>query len=112
MGMPALKLAFEESTVEERLARLEANVEHIQSDVSEIKGDIRRLDDKIDRLDDKVDGVEQRLSVKIEDVRVLVAALGVNIEKAFLKQTRWAFALYIGLAVGLFTALAHSLHWI
>ena len=37
MGMPALKLEFEEVMVEERLARLESHVEHIQSDVSESK---------------------------------------------------------------------------
>jgi chromosome segregation ATPase len=58
MGMPVLKLEFEEVTVEDRLGRLESTVEHIQSDVSEIKGDIRRLDNKIDRVADKVDALK------------------------------------------------------
>lgn len=64
MAVPALKIAMETS-MEERVARLEANVGHIQSDVSEtrkdiremrqeIRQDIRRLDDKTDRLSQEV----------------------------------------------------------
>jgi hypothetical protein len=43
-----------ETPLEERVARLEANVEHIQKDVSDMKIDIRRLDDKIDGVKDAV----------------------------------------------------------
>ena len=45
--------------MEERVARLEINVEHIQKDVSDMKVDIRRLGDKID-------GVDQKLTAKID----------------------------------------------
>jgi chromosome segregation ATPase len=83
MGMPARKFDFEEVSVEERLGRLELNVEHIQSDVAEMKADLRRLNDKVDgvdqrlsakidggdqKLSDKIDGVEQKLSAKIDAV--------------------------------------------
>jgi hypothetical protein len=92
MGMPALKLEFEEVTVEDGLSRLPTAIEHLQSDVSEIKGDIRllhgktvdkslsakieavdqRLADKIEavdqRLSDKIDAVDQKLSAKIDAV--------------------------------------------
>ena len=71
MAMPALKLEAE-NPVEERVARLEVNVEHILLDVSDIKIDIRRLNDKFDtveqRLTDKIDGVDQKLSDKIDGV--------------------------------------------
>ena len=71
MALPALKFEME-TPLEERVARLEANVEHIQKDVSDMKIDIRRLGDKIDSVDQKlsakIDGVDQRLSAKIDGV--------------------------------------------
>jgi len=69
MALPALKFEME-TPLEERVARLEANVEHIQKDVSDMKIDIRRLGDKIDSVD-------QKLSAKIESVKDLV----INVEK-------------------------------
>ncbi len=94
MGIPALKLEFEEVMVEERLARLEANVEHIQSDVSEMKGDIRRLNDKVDGVKDSV------------------AALTVTIQKTVTKLILWAITFYIGGIAGLLTVMAHGFHWL
>ena len=44
MAWPVLKFEME-TPLEERVARLEANVEHIQKDVSDMKVDIRRLGD-------------------------------------------------------------------
>jgi outer membrane murein-binding lipoprotein Lpp len=40
-----------EGPVEERVAKLEADVEHIRSDISDMKIDIRRLNDTIDNVD-------------------------------------------------------------
>jgi len=61
-----------ENPVEERVAVLEANVEHIRSDISDIKVDIRRLNDKIGdvdhKLSDKIDAVDQKLTDKIDAV--------------------------------------------
>jgi chromosome segregation ATPase len=69
MAMPALMLELE-TPVEERVARLESNVEHITSDISDMKLDVRRLNDKVESIDQKmttrIDGVEQRLSAKID----------------------------------------------
>jgi chaperonin cofactor prefoldin len=137
MGMPARKFEFEEVSVEERLARLESNVEHIQSDVSEMKVDIRRLNDKIDGMDqrlcakidggdqklsDKTDGMEQRLCAKIEGVdqkftakfdslKDQISGLALTMEKSHSQLRVWAMTFYIGMAGGLLTFLAHSLHW-
>jgi len=44
----AAQLSDLETPVEERVARLEANVEHIQADVSDMKNEMRRMNDKID----------------------------------------------------------------
>ena len=86
MALPALKFEME-TPLEERVARLEANVEHIQKDVSDMKIDIRRLGDKIDSVDQKlsakIDGVDQKLSAKTESVKDLVTALAINMEKQF-----------------------------
>jgi phage shock protein A len=71
MAMPALLLESE-NPVEERVARLEANVEHIRSDISDMKIDIRRLGDKVDTVDQKlsakIDTVDQKLSAKIDNM--------------------------------------------
>jgi predicted RNase H-like nuclease (RuvC/YqgF family) len=86
MALPALKFETE-TPLEERVARLEANVEHIQKDVSDMKIDIRRLGDKIDSVDQKlsakIDGIDQKLSAKTDSVKDLVTALAINVEKSF-----------------------------
>jgi predicted nucleic acid-binding Zn-ribbon protein len=68
--------------LEERVARLEANVEHIQKDVSDIKIDIRRLGDKIDSVDQKlsakIDSVDHSLSAKIDSVIQAIAELKIG----------------------------------
>jgi predicted nucleic acid-binding Zn-ribbon protein len=104
MGTPALKLEFEEVTVEERLARVESHVEHIQSDVSEIKGDIRRLDAKID-------AVKGSLETKIDSLKDSIVAHTVSNEKARSKLIVWALTLYVTLAAGLLTVMGHGFHW-
>jgi uncharacterized protein YoxC len=68
--------------MEERVAKLEANVEHIRSDVSDIKTDVRRLNDKIDGVNKdlagKVDGVNKDLSGKIDTVIQAIADLKIG----------------------------------
>lgn len=97
MAMPALKFEME-TPVEERVARLEANVDHIQKDVAETKIDIRRLNDKIDNVDQKlsakIDGVDQRLSAKIDGVKDLVTALAINMEKSLANVEKSIAALH------------------
>ena len=77
MAIPALKIE-PEAPLEERVARLEVNVEHIQKDVSDMKVDIRRLGDKIDGVDQKltakIDGVDQKLTAKIDGVEQRLTA--------------------------------------
>jgi chromosome segregation ATPase len=97
MAMPALKYPTE-SPVEERVAVLEANIEHIRSDISEMKTDIRRLNEKIDGVDQKltaridrveekltarIDRLEEKLTAKIDGVKDGLANLALSMEKAF-----------------------------
>jgi hypothetical protein len=97
MAMPALKLEME-TPVEERVARLEANVDHIQKDVADTKIDIRRLNDKIDSVDQKlstkIDNVDQKLSAKIDGVKDSVTALAINMEKSFANVEKAIAALH------------------
>jgi peptidoglycan hydrolase CwlO-like protein len=72
MGVPARKFESEEVPVEERLARLEAKVDHIQSDVSEMKVDIRRLNDKIYAVDQKL---SDKIDVKFNSLKDRTSAL-------------------------------------
>lgn len=95
MALPAMRLP-RENPVEERISRLEANVEHIQRDVTEIKGDIRRLDAKID-------GLNARLDAKIDAVKDSVAALALTMEKSIASAKMWAVGLYVALVAGLAT---------
>jgi chromosome segregation ATPase len=78
MAMPALKLEAE-NPVEERVARLEVNVERILLDVSDMKTDIRQLNNKVDAVDkklsDKIDGVDS--------LKDALAALTLRVEKGF-----------------------------
>ncbi len=91
MAMPAFELESE-TTVEERVARLEANVEHIQSDISEMKVDLRRLNDKFDGVDQKltakIDGVDQKVARKAESPNDFVANLTLTFERNFRELRR------------------------
>jgi predicted nucleic acid-binding Zn-ribbon protein len=81
MARPAVKFQLEDPMAE-RVAKLEANVEHIRSDVSDIKTDVRRLNDKIDGvnkdLSGKIDGVNRDLSGKIDTVIQAIADLKIG----------------------------------
>lgn len=82
MGLLAKKID-REKPMEERMARLEAHVEHLQSDLSEVKIDIRRLDVKVDGIKESI------ASAKL-----------------------WAFALYLTLAGGLLAVFARGMGWL
>ncbi len=70
MAIPALAFELEEP-VEERVTKLEVQVEHIQSNISEIKTDIRRLTDKVDAVDGKLTG-------KIDNIMEILTSLKVG----------------------------------
>jgi hypothetical protein len=83
MTMARSALGFElEMPVEERTARLEANVEHMRSDISDIKIDVRRINDKIDGINrdltGKIDGVDQKLTTKFDSLIQAIAELKVG----------------------------------
>jgi uncharacterized coiled-coil protein SlyX len=86
-----------ETPLDERVARLEANVEHIQKDVAETRIDIRRLNDKVDSLKDAV------------------TALAINMEKSFatLHAAR-AFdrVWWLLMSGALLGVMAHAFRWI
>ena len=140
MAVPALK--FEpEGPLEDRVARLEVNVEHIQKDVSEIKVDIRRLGDKIAAVDekltgkiaavdeklngridavektltDKINAVDEKLTGKIDSLKDVVMALALNVEKGFGElRTARAFerVWYLLMSAALLGIMARAFKWI
>jgi predicted RNase H-like nuclease (RuvC/YqgF family) len=125
--MAASRLHIEaELYMEERVARLEANVEHIKSDVSEMKTDIRRLDQKIDGVKDSVNGlrVETREMFGILDSKIAsvdskidrsVAGLELKLEKGFaalkigmMVEKVW----WLVIAAALLSVMARGFKWI
>jgi chromosome segregation ATPase len=129
MAMPAVKIELEDP-LEDRIARLEVNVEHIQKDVSETKVDIRRLNDKIDAVDQKltakidavdqkltakIDAVDQRLTGKIDSVKDALATLAINMEKQFgeLRTARgFDRVWYLLMTAALLSVMARAFKWI
>lgn len=76
-------MATVEAVMEERIARLESNVEHIQGDIGEIKVDLRALRDKMDTmytglsgridnlgttLDGKISALDQKMDHKVSQL--------------------------------------------
>jgi predicted nucleic acid-binding Zn-ribbon protein len=118
MAMPALKLEAE-NPVEERVARLEVNVEHILLDVSDIKIDIRRLNDKIDTVDkklsDKIDAVDQKLTGKNDSLKDALAALTLRVEKGFadMKASRAMDRVWwLLMCAAMLGVMAHGFKWL
>jgi SMC interacting uncharacterized protein involved in chromosome segregation len=118
MAIPALKIE-PEAPLEERVARLEINVEHIQKDVSEMTVDFRRLGDKIDTVDQKltakIDGVDQRLTGKIDSLKDVVTALAINMEKQFgALRTARAFdrVWWLLMSAAILSIMARAFKWI
>ena len=96
MAMPAL-VSKMETPVEERVARLEANVDHMRSDVADIKIDLRRLNDKVEALDHAV------------------ASLALTMEKGF-AELRTGRALdrvwWLLMSAALLGVIARAVKWI
>jgi len=90
--------------MEERVARLEAKVDHIQSDVSELKVEVRRLDDKIDkveqRLTAKIDAADQKLTAKIDAVDQKLTAKIDAVDQKLTSKTEAILEKITGLQVG------------
>ena len=121
MSLPARKIE-PEMIVEERVARLEATVEHIQSDVSDIKVDLRRLEGKMDgrfdtvdkkfeAVDKKFDAVDKKFEVMIDRLTALERTMrqgfeAINVGRAMDKV--WAL-LAIATLLGV---MARGFKWI
>jgi len=113
MAIPALKIDLE-APLEDRVARLEVNVEHIQKDVSEMMVDFRRLGDNIDAVD-QLTAFEQKLTGKIDSLKDVVTALAINMEKQF-GTLRTARALdrvwWLLMSGAIFGIMARAFKWI
>ncbi len=114
----------------EQLGALRSDVRHIQSDVTEIKTDIRGLSARIDRTDAKLDAVRGDLSGRIDTLRDELSAridasnaktdalredLSTKIDaikESIASAKLWAMLLYVGLAGGIFYAMARGFKWI
>ena len=107
MALPALR--FEpENSVEDRMTRLEVNVENIQTYVSEIKTEIRRLDNKIDEVDKRLTGkievLDQKLSEGLDALKAAIADLRVGRAN----DRVW----WLTIAAALIGVMAHGFKWI
>jgi chromosome segregation ATPase len=67
---------------------------------------------KFDMLRDSVDGKFDQVNRKLDTLTDSIAAQSVSNQKGLLKLVVWAFTLYIALAGGLVTAMAHGFHWL
>lgn len=96
MALPALKFD-PETVVEERIARLEANVEHIQSDILEMKSDIREVRKE-------VQDVRKEMHASFATVEASLTALKVGraIDKIW----------WLLIAAGLLGVMAKGFKWI
>ena len=80
--------AMTQGSTDERLARLESNVEHIQKDVTESRTDVRRLDARMEamgeRLEAKMYAMGERLEAKMyamgERLEAKMYAMGERLE--------------------------------
>ncbi|HEY7672570.1 MAG TPA: hypothetical protein VIC71_10165 [Gammaproteobacteria bacterium] len=94
-----------EAYMEARIARLESDVAHLRTDVADIKVDLRSVRDKMDtmftKLSERIDGLEQRMNVKFDKLAGSLAS-----------TARWAVALYVALAAGVFSTMASGFGWI
>lgn len=106
-------MSFDENTNRPReLGELRADVRHLQSDVTEIKADVRmvrrELGEKFDAANARTEAVRTELTTKIE---ALFAEIG-KIKDSIASAKLWALSLHIGLAGGIFYALARGFKWI
>ncbi len=69
--MAAVERIQSERFMEERVARLEANVERMQADVSEIKIDLRRIDAKVDGVKDSFASFRVEIKEAIADLKTV-----------------------------------------
>lgn len=105
-----------EVSVEERVARLEADVAHIRSDVADIKIDLRKQSDRIDSLRDslraELHAVRDKLEDKIEALRVRLEDKLDELSQRLTRAMVWALVLYVTLAGTLLGVLAHGFGWL
>ena len=69
--MAAVERIRPERFMEERVARLEANVERMQTDVSEVKIDLRRIDVKVDGVKDSLASFRVEMKEAIADLKTV-----------------------------------------
>jgi hypothetical protein len=97
-----------EKTVEQRLERVEVQLEHVQADVSEMKVEVRRLGDKIDgvgqKLTDKIDGVDHKLTGKIDGLVQAISDLKVG--------RAWDRVWWLLMAAALLGVMARGFKWL
>jgi hypothetical protein len=85
----------------DRIARLEANVEHIQSDVTDLKVELRRTNDRLDKMGTDFNAKIDVVSKDLTGVRLSLASLKV-----------WAISMYTAQAAALLFVVAKGLKWL
>jgi hypothetical protein len=86
--------AVEDSDMEARMARLEADVGHVRSDMADVKNDLRTLRDRVDALSLDLNGKLAILKDEIHSAKI------------------WALLLYFALAAGMYATMARGFGWL
>jgi chromosome segregation ATPase len=122
-----------DETIQAQIARLASDVQHVQTDVADIKVDLRRVDDKLAAMNGQIAGVdarvyqvEQKLTEKIDGVRIglteriegVRTGLTADMTKEFAALRKdissmkvWALTLYVALAGSLLFVMAKGFKW-
>jgi hypothetical protein len=87
-------MAVEDSDMEPRIARLEADVAHLRSDMADVKSDLRTLRDRVDALGADLNNQFAILKDEIHSAKV------------------WALLLYFALAAGMYATMARGFGWL
>jgi uncharacterized protein YPO0396 len=124
--------------VESRLARIESDVQHIAADTADLRVELRRTNDKIDngfkellnRMDSgfkdlgkRIDDTNRELGERIEDVNTGLGKRIDDTNKELITRTDSlkeklhslsvrGLLLYVTLAGGLLTVIAHAFKWL
>jgi hypothetical protein len=111
-----MAVASDETPVEARIARLEADVSHIRSDVADVKLDVRALRNRVDDIGekhtDRLTSVDDKLCTRMDAIEARLTARLERMERDLASAKVWALLLFIAQAAAVYGTLARTMGWI
>ena len=102
--------------VESRLARIESDVQHIAADTADLRVELRRTNDKIDNgfkeLLNRMDSGFKDLGKRIDDTNKELITRTDSLKEKLHSLSVRGLLLYVTLAGGLLTVIAHAFKWL